>query len=60
MEYVQGNIITMWGSEYRVEKVYEMPDEVMKRHNLFYKNRVTLKKISGENGPETMDFAIVE
>lgn len=60
MEFIQGHNIILWDSEYLVEKVYEVSDELMKRHNLFYKNRVTLKKINGENGPDMLDFAITE
>ncbi|EGW38379.1 hypothetical protein DOT_3772 [Desulfosporosinus sp. OT] len=46
------------GSIYFVEKVYELSDDYMRKHNLYYKKRVRLKKISGENGLDIEDFAI--
>ncbi|WP_088186389.1 hypothetical protein [Desulfosporosinus sp. FKA] len=56
--FIQGETIEKFGSLYLVEKVYELSDEFMKKYNLAHKKRVTLKKLRGENGPETDDFAI--
>jgi hypothetical protein len=56
--YQQGKIIERFGSSYLIEKVYQVSDEYMKKHNLCYKNRVTLRKLKGENGMKKMDFAL--
>ena len=56
--YIQGAEIERFGSIYLVEKVYELSDEYMAEHNLCYKKRVTLRKLSGENGLDKEDFAI--
>lgn len=58
MEYIQGEKVTLFDSTYYVEKVYQLTADYMKLHDLYYRNRVTLRKISGENGLDTMDFAI--
>lgn len=60
MEYIKGETVERFGSTYIVENVYELSDEHMKKHILYYRNRVTLVKISGENGAEKLDFAISE
>lgn len=56
--FIQGETVERFGSLYLVEKVYQITEEYMKKHNLYYKDRVTLKKLFGENGPAVMDFAI--
>ncbi|MCY9763521.1 hypothetical protein M5X06_00380 [Paenibacillus alvei] len=58
IKYVKGETIEQFGSTYLVEDVYQLSDEYMKLHSLVHKNRVTLKKVSGENGLEKLDFAI--
>jgi hypothetical protein len=58
MKYIKGEKINQFDSVYLVENVYQISDEYMKKHDLYYKNRVTLRKLSGENGLDRMDFAI--
>ena len=53
----EGEKIILFGSEYLVEKTYRLSDEEMKKHDLIHRNRVTLRKLSGENGLYKMDFA---
>lgn len=56
--FIQGKVIEWCGSQYLVEMVYQVSDRYMKKHELYYKNRVRLRKISGENGLDVQDFAI--
>lgn len=56
--YIVGEKVNMCDSVYLVEKVYSLTDEEMKKHNLYHRNRVTLKKLEGVNGLEKLDFAI--
>lgn len=59
MAYIIGEEVEMFGSLYKVDNVYQLSNEFMEEHNLQHRNRVTLIKLSGENGTDRMDFAIV-
>lgn len=60
MKFVKGETVEQFGSKYIVENVYQLSDEYMKEHDLYYRNRITLVKIEGVNGLDRMDFAITE
>lgn len=53
-------MLEMFGCKWEVVERYQLSDEYMKEHSLFYKNRIKLRCIEG-NGftqvGEIMDFA---
>jgi len=58
MHYHIGATIERYGSLYRVERAYQLSDEYMKEHELYYKNRITIVKVSGVNGLDKYDYAV--
>lgn len=52
-----GDVVTMnKDTVYKVVNIYQITNEYMEQHNLYHKNRITLKKIKGE-GQDQLDFA---
>ena len=54
---VEGEQVTLGDSIYKVEKIYQLSNEHMKKYDLYHKTRVTLTKVSG-NGIDKMDSAL--
>lgn len=59
-DFQVGKTVEMFGSQYFVKKLYALTDAEMETLNLYHRVRVTLIKVSGENGCDTMDFAVTE
>lgn len=55
--YTEGQIVNQFGSEYLVERVWQVTDEEMERFDFYYRTRVRLVKINGKNGMGIMEFA---
>jgi hypothetical protein len=56
--YVVGSTIEWCGKMFKVEEVYQLTDEEMRKHELVHRNRVRLRNI---NDPTDIhDFAIPE
>lgn len=59
-KFTNGHIIEHFGSLYYVDDIYQVSDSILKKYDLYYRNRVRLIKLGGENGPEIHDFGIPE
>lgn len=60
MNYELGQEVEHFGSVYVVERLYSLTDAEMKAHNLYHRNRITIRKVSGVYGLPSYDNALPE
>ncbi|WP_336775363.1 hypothetical protein [Paenibacillus sp. MMO-58] len=56
--YTKGQQLELFGSTYEVQSVYKLTEAFMQEAELWHPYRVTLRKVSGDNGADRMDSAI--